>query len=104
MKTQWMSKGMHEHPAKHQKGTFGRVALSQAGAYGLMQGNVWMSCPQGWAAAIHAAETRETRGWSQESLAHALGVSVRTLARWESGEAQPSQLAREQIKKLLEDA
>ena len=95
---------MHEHPAKHRRGTMGHVCLSGVGVYYLRVGASHMSCPQGWAAAIHAAETREDRGISVEALARALGVSERTLRRWESGEAQPSPMAQEQIKKLLEEA
>ena len=36
---------------------------------------------------------RDKRGLSQEALAHQLGVSVRTVARWESGKFNPSRLA-----------
>lgn len=57
MENQWQSQGLHEHPALHQKGTYGVVCLSAAGVYYLRVGGVIMSCPQGWAAAIHAAES-----------------------------------------------
>lgn len=56
----WVSEGLYEHPAKHQKGVFGKIALSAAGVYGLRVGSTWMSCPPDWAAAIHAEETGQT--------------------------------------------
>ena len=56
MKDQWKSKGFYEHPAKHQAGTFGQIALSPAGVYVLRVGGSYMSCPQGWAAKIHKDE------------------------------------------------
>lgn len=40
---------------------------------------------------------RRARSLSQEALARELGVSVRTVARWERGESSPSPLARERI-------
>jgi len=56
MEKQWESKGLHEHPANHQAGTFGKIVLSKAGVYVLMVGFSHMSCPQDWAAKIHAQE------------------------------------------------
>lgn len=56
----WKSIGLHEHPAKHRAGTFGNVVLSPAGVYALRVGSSTMSCPQEWAAAIHAEETGQT--------------------------------------------
>lgn len=40
---------------------------------------------------------------SQEALARKLGVSVRTVARWEAGKSKPSPLAWEKIQRLLQD-
>ena len=60
MKHQWKSEGLFEHPAKHQAGTFGKIVLSEAGVYCLQVGGGVMSCPQQWAARIHAEETRQT--------------------------------------------
>ena len=33
---------------------------------------------------------REQLGWSEETLAHELGVSYSTLSRWERGESLPN--------------
>jgi hypothetical protein len=60
MANKWQSTGVYEHPAKHQSGTYGQVTLSEAGIYGLKVGGSHMSCPQDWAAAIHAEETGQT--------------------------------------------
>lgn len=38
-------------------------------------------------------ELREMQGLSQEGFAKVIGVSVRTVARWESGASKPSSLA-----------
>lgn len=46
---------------------------------------------------------RSRRNWSQEQLARELGVSVRTVTRWEAGETEPSHLARRVIELLLEE-
>ena len=40
---------------------------------------------------------RQQRGWSQEDLARALGVSFATVNRWENGKTKPSRLAVEKI-------
>jgi len=60
MPDKWISTGLYEHPAKHQAGTYGNVVLSTAGIYALRRGGSQMSCPQDWAAAIHAEETGQT--------------------------------------------
>lgn len=60
MTDQWESSGLYEHPAKHQAGTYGHVVLSTAGIYALRVGATIMSCPQAWAAAIHADETTQS--------------------------------------------
>jgi len=41
---------------------------------------------------------REAQALSQEALARLIGVSVRTVARWESGISQPSTLAWEKLR------
>lgn len=41
---------------------------------------------------------RRQQGWSQEDLAHNLGVSFATVNRWENGKTKPSKLALVQIK------
>lgn len=56
----WQSQGIYEHPAKHQAGTYGQIVQSDAGVYNLKVGGSHMSCPQDWAAAIHAEETGQT--------------------------------------------
>ena len=60
MGVKWKSSGLYEHPATHNAGTFGHITLSEAGVYGLQVGSSHMSCPQDWAAGIHAAETGQT--------------------------------------------
>lgn len=46
-------------------------------------------------------EIREKLGLTQEALAHVLGVSFQTINRWEKGLFNPSNLALEKIKKLM---
>lgn len=60
MATIWTSQGLYEHPAKHQKGVYGNIIQSSVGVYALKVGGSHMSCPQDWAAAIHAEETGQT--------------------------------------------
>jgi hypothetical protein len=55
----WKSIGLYEHPAKHQVGRFGNVVRSAVGIYALRVGGSTMSCPQYWAAKIHAEEGDE---------------------------------------------
>ena len=57
MQTKWESTSLYEHPVKYQAGTSGKIALSAAGVYALRVGASLMSCPQDWAAKIHAGET-----------------------------------------------
>lgn len=45
---------------------------------------------------------REQLGLSQESLAQALGVSARTIVRWEGQTSIPSHLARDRVERLTE--
>lgn len=47
-------------------------------------------------------ELRQQLGLSQEKLAAKLGVSFRTVNRWENGHAVPSALALKQVEKLLQ--
>lgn len=60
MGTKWQSQGLYEHPAKQQRGVYGNIGLSEVGVYTLKVGGTHMSCPQDWAAAIHAEETGQT--------------------------------------------
>lgn len=46
-------------------------------------------------------EIRELQALSQEAFARLLGVSVRTVARWESGVSQPSPLALEKLRQAV---
>jgi len=92
MDHRWKSEKMYEHPAKHQAGTYGNVVLSDAGVYCLQVGGGIMSCPQPWAAKIHAEETGQTsaaftiRHMSQDlrrklaSEAGARGINMADLA------------------------
>lgn len=43
---------------------------------------------------------REKLRWTQEDLSRKLGISVREIARWENGYAEPSNLALRQLRKL----
>lgn len=45
---------------------------------------------------------RARLGLSQEALAQALGVSVRTIVRWENQTSLPSRLARDRVERLAE--
>jgi len=49
-------------------------------------------------------ELRSRTGWTQEDLAREIGVSLSTVQRWESKGANPTRLARREIKKVLEKA
>jgi len=50
----------------------------------------------------HMCTIRLAFGLSQERLAQLVGVSVRTIARWEGGQSRPSQLAERQLRGLEE--
>jgi transcriptional regulator with XRE-family HTH domain len=50
----------------------------------------------------HMQKLRLAFGLSQERLARLVGVSVRTVARWEGGQSRPSQLAERQLRGLEE--
>jgi DNA-binding transcriptional regulator YiaG len=47
-------------------------------------------------------EARTRLELSQEGLARRLGVSVRTIVRWEQGDAAPSPLAVERLRLFIE--
>jgi transcriptional regulator with XRE-family HTH domain len=48
---------------------------------------------------------RKKKGWSQEDLAHEVGVSLSTIQRWErKGALKPFRLARKELEKLFEEA
>ena len=47
---------------------------------------------------------REKRGWSQEDLAREIEVSLSTVQRWEARGANPTRLARRELKKLFKEA
>ena len=61
MDKKWESRELYEHPAKHNKGRFGRVVRWESGVYSLMIGNTTMSCPQDWAARIEREESNKAR-------------------------------------------
>jgi putative transcriptional regulator len=50
---------------------------------------------------ITIREAREAQALSQEAFARMLGVSVRTVARWESGYSRPSSLAWDKLRQTL---
>ena len=47
-------------------------------------------------------QLRGRLGLTQEQLAHKLGVTVKTVNRWEMGRAKPSPLAVKQLSQLSE--
>lgn len=46
---------------------------------------------------------RKKMGLTQDELAHKLGVSWGTVARWEAGKNKPSKLARRALEDLLKE-
>jgi DNA-binding transcriptional regulator YiaG len=44
---------------------------------------------------------REWQSLSQEGLARLLGVSVRTVVRWENGQSKPSPLANQKLEAIV---
>lgn len=44
---------------------------------------------------------REWQSLSQEGLARLLGVSVRTVVRWENGQSKPSPLATQKLEAIV---
>jgi len=50
---------------------------------------------------VSVKEIREAEALSQEAFARRLGVSVRTVARWESGQVRPSPLALEKLRQSV---
>jgi hypothetical protein len=75
----WQSSGIYEHPAKHQAGTYGQIQFSDAGVYTLKTGGSHMSCPQDWAAAIHAEETGQTGSMIIRKIPEALRRDFKAL-------------------------
>ena len=53
--------------------------------------------------AFKLKEVRRKLKFTQEALAHKLGVSFTSVNRWENGQTQPSPLARRHIDKLFEE-
>jgi putative transcriptional regulator len=56
---------------------------------------------------VTAAEIRDLRSrleLSQEAFARLVGVSVRTVARWEAGGSEPLPLAVERLRAIEKDA
>ena len=47
---------------------------------------------------------RKKRGWAQEDLAREIDVSLSTIQRWEGKGANPTRLARRELKKLFQAA
>lgn len=49
---------------------------------------------------IETFQIRKKAGCSQEQLAHLIGVSVKTISRWEQKESHPSSLARQKVMEI----
>jgi len=50
-------------------------------------------------------ELRKRKGWTQEDLAHEVGVSLSTIQRWERvGVSRPFRLARRELRGLFQKA
>ena len=49
-------------------------------------------------------ELRRKKGWAQEDLARKISVSLSTVQRWEAKGAQPTRLARRELRKLFQEA
>ena len=49
-------------------------------------------------------ELRKKMGWAQEDMAREIGVSLSTVQRWETKGANPTRLARRELKRLFEQA
>ena len=47
-------------------------------------------------------ELRELRGWSQERLAKVIGVSTRTISRWEHGKGPTYEYYRQKLAIVFE--
>jgi len=47
---------------------------------------------------------RKKMGWAQEDLAREIDVSLSTIQRWETKGANPTRLARRELKRLLQEA
>ena len=47
---------------------------------------------------------RKKRGWAQEDLAREIEVSLSTVQRWEGRGANPTRLARRELKRLFKEA
>lgn len=48
-------------------------------------------------------EFRQKMDFTQEELAHMLGVTVSTVNRWENGHTKPSKLAQQSLERIEED-
>lgn len=48
-------------------------------------------------------ELRKKKGWVQEDLAREIGVSLSTVQRWEAKGANPTRLARRELKRLFKE-
>ncbi|MFH1668150.1 MAG: helix-turn-helix domain-containing protein [Candidatus Komeilibacteria bacterium] len=54
-------------------------------------------------AEIHILELRNSLGLTQAELANLLGVTVTTVSRWENYKSNPSKLALNQLKLIMEN-
>ena len=104
MKPKWESKGLHEHPAEHRKGTYGQVCLSEAGVYILRVGASHMSCPQDWAAKIHAEESskQNTLYTALKHLSESIKLMEASKGAFLSGQIAQARAEAEKAKEILE--
>ena len=49
-------------------------------------------------------ELRKKKGWTQEDSAREICVSLSTIQRWEKKGGKPTQLARRELRKFLQEA
>ena len=49
---------------------------------------------------MNVKELRESMGLTQQEMSEELGVTLRTLSRWETGESKPSRMAQRLIDRV----
>ena len=100
----WQSKGLYQHPAPHHAGTYGQIELSPAGVYVLRVGASHMSCPQDWAAKIHAEESskQNTLYTALKHLSESIKLMEASKGAFLSGQIAQARAEAEKAKEILE--